>query len=247
MLKWNNKTIYIFGILYLVSRIYAGPTYFFVEGITGVGKTTFMQLLVKGISNAAAIYEPIEKFTNVNGAGNILTHFFSDQKRWGFTTECYIALMHTKAIEDHAKGSSATVVFVDGSMYADCYVFGKMALRLETMNLLEWEIYKQIISWISKNTVVKSNGFIYLQTNPQVALERVYKRNRDGEKEVSLQYETILNDYYQEWFIEKKCIPGELAQTPVLIIDATQNFKDDPIIQQQCIQQVKDFIWYCTK
>lgn len=215
---------------------------FFVEGATGAGKTTFIQLLGKELPNVSTIYEPIESFTNVNGAGNILELFFTDQKRWAFTAESYIALMHTKTIENRAKGSPTSAMFVDGSMYADCYVFGKMDLRLGTMNPLEWEIYKQLISSIAKNTTVKPRGFIYLQTSPQVALERVRVRNRIGEKDVSLEYEENLDSCYREWFIEKKDIPNELAQIPVLIIDATQNFKDDPIVQQQCIQRVKEFI-----
>ena len=58
-------------------------------------------------------------------------------------------------------------------------------------------------------------------------------------EEVSLSYQENLHNLYQEWFIQKKEIPDDLAQVPILIIDATQNFKDDQIIQQQCVNKVK--------
>ncbi|MCF7799669.1 deoxynucleoside kinase [Candidatus Babeliales bacterium] len=218
---------------------------FFVEGATGAGKTTFVQLLSKYLPNVATVYEPVETFTDVNGAGNILELFFGNQNRWTFTTETYMALMHTKAVEDQLKNTSASMMIIDRSMYADCYVYGRMAFHSGTMNPLEWEIYKQVIACIAKNTTAKPRGFIYLQANPQTALERVHSRNRTGEEDVSLQYQNELNKYYREWFIEKKDIPNELAQIPILIIDATQNFKDDPNIQQMCIQQVTEFIERC--
>lgn len=215
---------------------------FFIEGATGVGKTTFVQLLEQHLPGITTVYEPVEKFTDVNGAGNILTLFFGDPARWTFATEVYIGLMHAEAVESQIKTSTASVMLVDRSMYADCYVYGKMAHQLGTMNLLEWEIYKQLISWIGKNTTAKARGFIYLKTTPQVALDRVRARNRAGEEEVPLTYQENLARLYNEWFIERKDISDELASIPVLCIDATQNFKDDPAIQRQCIDQVKAFM-----
>jgi len=239
-----NKKIYLMisCFLSIASYTFADTPCFFVEGATGVGKTTFVQLLKKNLPTVDVVYEPVETFTNVNGAGNILELFFGNPTRWTFTTESYITLMHTKAVEDKAKNSTASIIIVDRSMFADCYIYGKMALKQGTMNPLEWEIYKELVASIAKSTTTKPRGFIYLQASPQTALERVRLRSRTGEEEVSIHYQESLNNCYQEWFIEKKDIPNDLAEIPVLIIDATQNFKDDHIIQQQCIDQVKAFI-----
>lgn len=215
---------------------------FYVEGATGVGKTTFLELLGQNLDNVITIYKPVEKFMDVNGAGNILELFFTNPKRWTLATETYISLMHLQAAEDCVKAANTSAILVDRSMHADCYVYGKMAHRLGTMNLIEWEIYQQLISWIVKHTTAKPRGFIYLQASPQIALNRVRQRNGAGEEAVPLSYQENLNNLYQEWFIEKKEIPDDLAQIPELIIDATQNFKDDLVIQQQCVNQVKAFI-----
>jgi len=241
----KKNTLILCMYLFSTSLLQADAPCFFVEGATGVGKTTFVNLLGKNLGNTATIYEPVETFTDVNGAGNILELFFGNPTRWTFTTETYIALMHTKAVEDQMKNTTASMVIVDRSMYADCYVYGKMALQAGTMTPLEWEIYKQIIACIGKNTTAKPRGFIYLQANPQTALDRVHARNRTGEEDVSLHYQKNLDQCYREWFIEHKDIPTALAQTPVLLIDATQNFKDDPAIQQQCMKKVKEFIERC--
>lgn len=216
---------------------------FFVEGVTGVGKTTFVQLLSKNLPDVEIVYEPVDMFTNVNGAGNILELFFGNQKRWTFTTECYAAIMHAKALEDKAKTTKKKILLVDRcSIYADCFAFGKMALQSGNMSLIEWEVYKQQVDWISKNTTVKPYGFIYLYANPEIAMERVKQRNRNGEGGVSIEYQQQLGACYHEWFVEKNNIPQELASIPVLFIDATQNFKVDPEIQYQLVKQVENFI-----
>jgi len=244
-----NKRLFSYTLAFALAMPWAlaSAPCFFVEGATGVGKTTFVQLLGKSLPNAMTLYEPVETFTDVNGAGNILELFFSDPKRWTYLTETYIPLMRIKAVEEHMKNASASVAIIDRSMQADCYVYGKMAHRLGTMNALEWEVYKQLIAWMGKNTTTQIGGFIYLKASPQTALDRVRNRKRTGEEGVGLEYQTNLARCYNEWFIEKKDIPADLAQIPVLIIDATQNFKDDPVIQQQCVDQVKAFIEHCNQ
>ncbi|MBY0353243.1 deoxynucleoside kinase [Candidatus Babeliales bacterium] len=239
-----NKKIFFFTTTYLffISLTATTPPCFFIEGATGVGKTTFVQLLEKNLPNVTAVYEPVETFFDVNGAGNMLELFWSNPQRWTFTTNAYISLMHLQAAENRIKDTTASVAFVDRSLYADCYVYGKMAHLQGTMNDLEWEILQQLTNWLGTNGITRPRGFIYLQTSPQTALDRVRARSRTGEEVLSLQYEELLDTFYREWFVEQKDIPSSLAQVPVLIIDATQNFKDDPIVQQQCIDQVKAFI-----
>ncbi len=214
---------------------------FFIEGPTGIGKTTFLELISKHLPDATVVYEPIETFTDVNGKGNILDCFYSDPKRWSFTVSTYITLKHIEAAEQQKK-STTSIMLADHSIYCNCYVFGKMAYRLGNTNALEWEVYQQLVSWFISKSTIKPCGFIYLQANPETALDRVRTRNRTGEDGAMLAYEQNLDRCYREWFVEKKDIPNDLAQIPVLIIDATQNFKDDPVIQKDCVNQVKAFI-----
>lgn len=215
----------------------------FIEGAIGIGKTTFVRMLKSHLPHVEAVFEPTDAFTNVKGTGNILDLFFNDQKRWAFTTEIYASLVHAQAIEEVAKKTTASTLLIDRcSMYADRYVFGKMAFHSGTMSALEWEVYKQQINWITHHTTHKPRGFIYLRSTPHVALQRVRVRNRVGEKSLSMQFQESLCKYYEDWFIEKKDIPEEIAKIPVLIIDADQNFKDDSLVQQACVNHVKEFI-----
>jgi len=219
---------------------------FYIEGATGVGKTTFLQLLGQSLDNVTTIYEPVASFTNVGGAGNLLEYYFGDPKRWAFSTTTYITLKHIKAVEEGMKNSQAAVILVDRSMYMDYYAYIKMAYSLGTISSLELALYKELFAWFAQH-VQKPSGFIYLQTTPDIALERVHQRDRIGESELSMEYQKNLDHHYREWFIEKKDVPDDLAQVPVLIIDATQNFKDDSIIQQQCVNQVKAFVEQCRQ
>jgi deoxyadenosine/deoxycytidine kinase len=196
--------------------------YFFVEGATGVGKTTFVRLLEENMPEATIVYEPVDTFTNVNGAGNILELMFGNPKRWAFTAEIYFALMHTKAVELAAQRSEKEIMIIDTSIYADYHVFTRMMYELGNMNKIELAIYQEFFNWLTYKSDIKASGFIYLEASPKVALERVEVRNRTGEQNVDL--------YYQE------------LNVPVLTIDARLNFKDDLTVQQQYVNQVKAFI-----
>ncbi|HEV2601012.1 MAG TPA: deoxynucleoside kinase [Candidatus Babeliales bacterium] len=236
-----NKMVYLLlAVIITSSHALAQQTgCFFVEGATGVGKTTFVQLLKNNLPDVAIVYEPVESFTNVHGAGNILELFFSDPKRWTFTTNIYITLMHAQAAK---QSMNTAMMIVDRSLYADCYVYGKMACETGMISALEWNVYKDFFMWITNNNAIKPCGFIYLKAPAQVVLRRVQQRDRIEEKDLPLQYQINQERYYNEWFIEKKDIAHDIAQIPVLIIDATQNFKDDCAIQEKCLNDVKEFI-----
>ena len=45
---------------------------------------------------------------------------------------------------------------------------------------------------------------IYIQTTPEVALQRVIKRNRAGENNISLEYLTICDNYHNNWLVNNK-------------------------------------------
>jgi len=214
---------------------------FFIEGAPGVGKTTFIELLKNNVPGIKIVYEPVEKFINVKNQGNILNLFFSDFQRWSLTTEIYMTLMHLQAIENVEIDDATQAIFVDRSIYADYYIFVKMAYDTGMINNMEWAIYQEFFDYIEKSSK-KPQGFIYLQAPAQVVLNRMQLRDRIEENNVSLQWQLDQERYHHAWFIEKNNISVSIAHIPTLIIDATENFRDDPIVQKKCIEQVNNFI-----
>lgn len=221
---------------------------FFVDGATGVGKTTFINLLKENLANILTITEEVENFTNVQNTGNILERYFSNPQRWALSTNIYITLTHVKSLEitNKSNNKDLTAIIMDRSIYSDYYIHAKMEYRQNQMDLLEYTIYKEFFDYIEKNTI-RPTGFIYLKASPELVLQRVHERNRTEERNLQLQYQKIQAFLYDQLFIEKKDIPENIAHIPVLILDATKNFKDDIEIQKNYINQVKNFIELCIK
>jgi len=60
------------------------------------------------------------------------------------------------------------------------------------------ELYKK------SNIIWKSNYFIYIRSCPEKCLERILKRNRDNEKEISIEYLNKIHNLHEETFLKAK-------------------------------------------
>ena len=55
-----------------------------LEGNIGAGKSTFLKILKNNL-NVDIIFEPTDKWQDVENEGNILDLFYKDTKRWAYT------------------------------------------------------------------------------------------------------------------------------------------------------------------
>lgn len=64
---------------------------------------------------------------------------------------------------------------------------------------------------------------VYLKTSPEVAYQRMKKRQRPEEQEVPLSYIKLVHDCYESWLIENTL---EVPPAPVLVLDANRSLED---------------------
>lgn len=65
---------------------------------------------------------------------------------------------------------------------------------------------------------IRIDLIVYQRCSPEVVYERMRKRCREEEDEVSSEYSKILHDLHEEWLINKM----EKTQIPIIVIDANQ-------------------------
>ena len=89
----------------------------------------------------------------------------------------------------------------------------KLLSEVETIILDEW--FEHLIT----TECCAVDLFVYLRTNPAVAMERIRKRNRDGESTVSMDYLNSLHNLHEEWFaggsafpMPSNCVVSELDE-----------------------------------
>ena len=67
-----------------------------------------------------------------------------------------------------------------------------------------------------------------MQTSPQICFERIQKRNRISEKNITLDYIKQIHNQHEQFLIEKKDIFENIKNVPVLVLDASENFAQNP-------------------
>jgi deoxyadenosine/deoxycytidine kinase len=225
-----------------------------IEGNIGVGKSTFTTLLQHKINNAFLVPEPVDCWLNIKGKinqnneeTNILQLFYSDIERWSYTFQNMAYITRSMLIEDAIKNlinnnlinnndNNAKYIFLDRSLGTDRNVFEKMLYDDGKINEIEHKCYELWCNFYSNYVRTNVlNKTIYLRCDPSVSFQRIKKRGRNEEKNITLEYLQKLHEYHDSWL---------LNNTDVLIIDCNKDFVLDIDYQNDIINKVKLYINY---
>jgi deoxycitidine kinase/deoxyguanosine kinase len=69
---------------------------------------------------------------------------------------------------------------------------------------IEYTIYIRWFDEFKKYTEI--NKIIYIQTDPELCLERINKRNRKGEENIPLEYLISCHQYHEDWIFNNSTI-----------------------------------------
>jgi deoxyadenosine/deoxycytidine kinase len=211
-----------------------------IEGNIGVGKTTLMQIMKKKYSNIADfVEEPVgiwESIVDENGK-NLLENYYEDKKRWAYLFQNLVCISRFDILIDILKKSKKQIIVLDRSLKADCEIFAKMLFDTGYMNRVEWFAYQQWSVLCEKYIDSQTNlNIIYLDSNPNTASVRIKKRGRDAEKNISIEYLELINDYHDQWL--NNLGPNDR----LLILKADSNFENIDDIQNSFMQKIDEFI-----
>ena len=175
---------------------------FFIEGNIGSGKSTLVKYL-KNLKlfendNIKTVLEPVNEWKDFtdNKGKNVLEYFYTDPKRWGYLFQMNAFITRSKLIEEV---SSNCILLMERSVYSDRNVFAKNCYEKGLINDIEWKTYLNWFEWLSKKISVNGDAYIYLRTSPEKSYQRIQKRGRDEEKEISLDYIKEIHQKHEEW------------------------------------------------
>lgn len=214
---------------------------FILEGNIGVGKSTFLKMISHYL-NVQIVYEPHEKWQGSGDTANLLDKFYKDTKRWAYTFQSYAFITRIKEQQEYAKKNPFSIQILERSVYSDRYCFAKNCFEMGLMSELEWKLYQEWFSWLIDNYTTKPAGFIYLQTEPSICYDRIKKRNRYEEANVSLDYLQKLHAKHEQWLIKKEGIQEGLKKIPVLILPCDLDFEHNKQEQKKHVEKIVNFI-----
>jgi deoxyadenosine/deoxycytidine kinase len=195
------------------------PNYVAVEGVIGVGKTTFSKMLAERI-DAELLAE--EVFENP-----FLADFYKNRKRYALSCQLYFLLSRFQQQQQlMVRDLFAQRIVAD-------YLFAKDAIFAQ-VNLSERELalYEKIAPVLGRD-VPRPDLAIYLQASTSVLLHRIRKRNFSFEKAIDYDYIDLLNKAYDYYFFH-------YSETPLLVVKTDEiDFVENPEHFDDLIDQIR--------
>lgn len=178
-----------------------------VEGAIGVGKTTLVKNLAHRL-NASILLEDVDD-------NPFIELFYQDPARHALSVQ--LSFLFSRVQQWKKIGQLS--LFEKG-LVSD-YIFAKDRL-FASLNLsdAEFALYEQVHKAVAVD-MAKPDLVIYLQSKPEVVMQRVRQRNRAMEKGMSMDYLRNVMQAYDDYFFHYN-------QTPLLIVQTDKlNFASD--------------------
>jgi len=220
----NYISVIIFYIKNLLSYSYKKPVLISIEGNIGTGKSTFITVISHLLKNKCdIIYEPVELWKTITNDDenpkNILHLFYDNKQKYAFTFQMIAGLTIIQNMLKMLKTTKNKYIFLDRSFLTTKYTFEKMLFDEGLISKIEHTAYNLLCNYY-EDTIYNNykHKHIYLKCDPIISLERIKKRNRIEESNITLEYLIELNKYHDEWLLNNK---------DVLVIDCNKDTLND--------------------
>ncbi len=171
-----------------------------VEGPIGVGKTSFVELLARKFD----AHRVLEKVDNP-----FLRDFYQDKQGAAFQAQLFFLLSRYRLLMDLGQRDLFHQVSLCDYIFPKDKIFAY--LNLDDSELL---IYDKLYAMLEPQ-VPKPDLVIFLQAETARLVERIKRRRRDYEAEISEAYVNEVNKAYNYFFFH-------YTQTPLLVIDTSE-------------------------
>lgn len=215
---------------------------FIVEGNIGAGKSTFLKLLAAACTDIDIMLEPLAQWHSEHSSASLLDHFVTDPQRWACTMETFAMLCRSREHVALSQIQTTRPKVCERSVYSGHYCFARNGYLQGFMTPLEWSVYEQFYEHLVVRACVPPQGFIYLRTDPDVAYERIQKRNRSGEEGISRAYVHCIHERHEEFLLHSTDVEERLKAVPVLVLDGNPSCYDSPDHIHEMIERVRTFI-----
>jgi len=188
-----------------------------VEGIVGTGKSTFLTFFQR-LPNIDVIPEPVDKWTNLNGT-DLLDLLFKDPKRWALAQESYVQLT---MLQEHLRRVGIAKV-MERSLHSGRFVFVENLARSGQMKKVEYDILDRWYDFLTEQVPgfdLRTDLTVYLKSEPSVVIDRIRKRGRPEEANMSMEFLESLNRLHEDWLVHRNT-SFPLPSERIMVIDTS--------------------------
>lgn len=191
-----------------------------VEGNIGSGKSTFLSYFQQ-FPIVETLQEPVEMWTSVVGKGhNALSLLYENPSRWSFLFNQYAILTR---LRQNRLTTSRPVKMIERSLYSTHHVFVRNSFHNGFLSEWEYDVLSEWFNYLVTSADVHVDLFVYLQTTPEVCLERVRRRARKEETAMSLNFLNDLHELHEDLLIRRA---SNVLPVPVLVLEANRDARE---------------------
>jgi deoxyguanosine kinase len=200
-----------------------------IEGVIGVGKTTFCDLLAARW-NARQIQEAVDD-------NPFLPRFYQDRSAYAFQTQLWFLLSRYRQLSEAvAQQDLFHRITISDYMFAKDRIFANINLDDD-----ELQLYGHVANILEKQ-VPRPDLVVYLQASTEVLLRRIAKRGRPYEFNMDSGYIALVNEAYNHYFFHYE-------QSPLLVINTDGiDFVSDQADLADIMEQIENarpgVTWY---
>ncbi len=175
--------------------------YIAIDGVIGVGKTTLGRRLAKSL-DASLVLEVVEE-------NPFLARFYDDPEAFAFQTQIFFLLSRYRQQLELSQRDLFTENVVSDYLFAKDQIFATINLGEDELTL-----YRTILPLLEAR-LTRPDLVVYLQATTGVLLERIQRRGRPFEREISREYLETLGEAYNHFFFHYE-------ETPLLIVNTNE-------------------------
>ena len=202
-----------------MARLYTDSDYLAVEGVIGVGKTSFARMLAEELGAEVMAEEVFEN--------PFLVDFYKNKKRYALQCQLNFLISRYQQQQQLVKRDLFAQKIISDYLFAKDAIFA-------SVNLSEPELllYEKIAAVLSSE-IPRPDLVIYLQASTPTLLERIRKRDLGFEKPIDFDYLELLNKAYDYFFFN-------YIDTPLLVVKTDNiDFVNNPEHFTDLVSQIK--------
>jgi deoxyguanosine kinase len=183
--------------------------YIAVEGPIGVGKTSLARLLAAEF-NGRLILEEIED-------NPFLARFYEDAEKYALPVQLYFLLTRYNQQRALSQQDLFTQTTVSDYLFAKDRIFAAQNLAPDELDLYD-KVYRLL-----DERMVKPDLVVFISARIEVLAERLRKRNRDFERDISMEYLEQISAAYRDFFFYYDDAPLLVVETSEIDFVADAN------------------------